>query len=41
MKKDKFIFNLMTETRWYFVAVIISAIIADKDLDGDSIIGER
>ena len=28
MKKDKFIFNLMTETRWYFVAVIISAIIA-------------
>ena len=27
MKKDKFIFNLMTETRWYFVAVIISAII--------------
>ena len=28
MKKDKFIFNLMTETRGYFVAVIISAIIA-------------
>ena len=28
MKKDKFIFNLMTETRWYFIAVIVSAIIA-------------
>ncbi|MBR5517787.1 MAG: DHH family phosphoesterase [Clostridia bacterium] len=28
MKKDKFIFKLMTETRLYFVAVIVSALIA-------------
>ena len=28
MKKDKFIFKLMTETRVYFVAVILSALIA-------------
>ena len=28
MKKDKFIVKLMAETKWYFVAVIISAVIA-------------
>jgi len=28
MKKDKFIFKLMTETRLYFIAVIVSAVIA-------------